>query len=139
MPLHIHQQFARVGVREGEFQAAVGQPALALAWVPAFVGYPAGRVRAEDDDGFVGVGAGEDAVAGLLARIELVGGQVDGCLGQQFRVGDAIEGEAAQAGAWRVPGVQVPVVAVVDQPLRLARISHTGAKRCLLRQTAVGF
>ena len=89
--LHVHQQFARVGVWQGEFQGAVGQQALALGGAPVFVGYPAGGVRGEvgesarcecaafcaderprlcrGPEAVAGKRAGEDAVAGFLVGV----------------------------------------------------------------------
>ena len=45
--LHVHQQFARVGVWQCDFQGAVWHQALALGGVPVFVCDPAGGVGGE--------------------------------------------------------------------------------------------
>ena len=116
--MHVHQQFPRVGVWQGEFQGAVGQQALALGGVPVFVCYPAGGVGGEVDDGGGGDGAGEDAVASFLVGIEFCGGDVDGSFGAEFGFVDAVQRKGAQGRLGWVPGVEVPVVAVVDQALR---------------------
>ena len=63
-------------------------------------------------------GAGEDAVAGFLVGVELCAGNVDGGFGAELGLLDAVQREAAQGGLFWVPGVEVPVVFVVDQALR---------------------
>ena len=70
------------------------------------------------DDGGGEDGAGEDAVAGFLAGVDLGQGDVDGGVVGELGAPDAVEGVAAQAVLGGVEGVQVPVVAVVGEALR---------------------
>src|SRR5690606_14321264 len=118
---HVHQQLARRAVGHLQLVAAVGQVAALLARVPVLVGHPARRLGAEQDRGDALGLAGEDAVAAAEVPVQLGLVDVDGGLLQAARARDAVDREAAQALALVVPGIQVPVVAVVGDALRRYR------------------
>src|SRR5438067_12806572 len=79
---------------------------------------PARGLRREAQTRRLDVAAGEDAVAGAEMRVEL-GVRHFVRLGvDKASVADGVDGEAAQVLSPVAPGVEVPVVAVVHEPLR---------------------
>jgi hypothetical protein len=113
----VHQQFGLLAVGHAQFEAAVVERAALLVGVPFFLGHPAAAFGAEVQHGPFHLGAGKDAVAAAEFAVE--GGFVDvaGVAVEDFGAVDGVDGEAAQAAAQVAPGIQVPVVAVVDEAL----------------------
>ena len=86
--------------------------------MPVFVGHPARGLGAEHDRRPALGLAGKDAVAAGQVLVELRLVDVARLGVEHARGGDPVDGEAAQRFAVVVPGVQVPVVAVMGDPLR---------------------
>src|SRR5690606_32192520 len=105
-------------VGQAQLIAAIGQEPAFLAGVPVLVGDPARGLGAEQDRRPAAWFAGEDPVAGGELAVQLFLRDVGGALVEGPGGGDAVHREAAQAVALVVPGIQVPVVAIVGQPLR---------------------
>ncbi len=85
--------------------------------MPLFICHPAGAFRGETEDGGVLRCAGEDAVAGGEMSVEFGIGKIGGGLVEDMGRLDVFDGKAAQGVALVAPGVEIPVVAVVDEAL----------------------
>src|SRR5690606_37457334 len=96
-----------------ELVAAVGQVPALLLRMPVFVGHPARGLGAEHDRGHAPGRAGEDAVAAGQLAVELGLVEVARRGVEYARGADPVDRAAAQALAIVVPGIEVPVVAVV--------------------------
>lgn len=113
----VADQFAFVGIGHAQGVAAIGVQLALLVGVPDLVLYPASAGGTEGEFGPVFGRSGKDAVAavkllphGLQVDVFGRGVQNVGCF-------DGIDGKAAHAFAQVAPGVQVPVVAIVDELL----------------------
>lgn len=114
----VHEEFAVSGVGQLEAVAAVVEEGTGLLGVPDFARNPASDARREAQDGAAALWAGEDAVAGTQLAVELVFGDVKGGSVGNGCLLDGVEGKAAEGIALVAPGVEVPVIAVVDEALR---------------------
>ena len=112
----VEDQLTVVGVGDFE-EVVVSVVATLLLRVPAFVGDPAGAFGGEAQQGLVFRFAREDAVAGGEVAIEAQFGNIPGLRPKYPRCADTFQGEGAQRALAVVPGVEVPVIAVVHQPL----------------------
>ena len=115
---NVHHQFARVGVGDAQFIAAISKQQALLLRMPVFIRHPARAFGGEAQHGGVFGFSCEDAVGTRVMLIELFFRYVAATLWQCFGSGDAFDGEAAQGVAGMAVSVQIPVVAVVDEPLR---------------------
>src|SRR5690606_24111867 len=88
-----------------------------LFGVPVFGGDPAGALGGEAQAGGLQFAAGEDAVAGAEDGVEGLRGYVLRGAFEQFDMADAVDGEVAQVVTQVAPGVEVPVLAIVDEAL----------------------
>ena len=114
----IHHQFGRVAVGDLQLVAAVAEIFPLLERMPLLVGDPAGPSGGEFEHGGVARLAGKDAIGLAEVLAEGVGAEVFRCFAAVSEVADAVEGEAAQGLPLVAPGVEVPVVPIVHQPLR---------------------
>ena len=117
MAQDVHQQFGFLAVGHAEFEATVVQSVSLLVGVPLFLGDPAAALWAEAQHGPLHFGTCEDAVAAAEYLVE--GGVVDvACrVVEDFGAVDGVYRKAAQFFAQMAPGVEVPVVAVVNEAL----------------------
>src|SRR3546814_9292955 len=122
-----HQQLARRSVGHFQLVAAVGEITPLLLRMPVLVGHPARGLGAEHDRGHALGRAGEDAVAAGQVLVELRVVDVARRGVELARAGNAVDREAAQRFLLLVPGVEVPVVAVVRSE------EHTSELQSLMR------
>lgn len=115
---NIHHQFARVGVWDAQFIAAIFEELALLLWMPVFIRHPARSFRREAQHGGVFGFARKYAVGTCVMRIELIFRHVEATLWQSLGSGDTFDGKAAQGVAGMAISIQIPVVAVMDEPLR---------------------
>lgn len=115
---NVHNQFARVGVRDAQFIAAIRKQQALLLRMPVFIRHPTRAFGGEVQHGSVFGFAREDAVGTRVMCIKLFFRHVAAALWQYLGCDDAFDGEAAQGVAGMAVRVQIPVVAVVDEPLR---------------------
>src|SRR5690606_40146391 len=102
-------------------------PISLLLRMPVLVGDPARGLGTEQDRRHALGRTGEDAVAAAEMAVEFGLVDVDRGLVEPARLRDPVDRKAAQALALVVPGIEVPVVAVVGDALR-----RHGAPRLLV-------
>src|SRR5688500_18589390 len=86
--------------------------------MPGILRDPLRTLGPESKHGDVGCGAGENAVAGLELAVEIFIGHVARGLVHELGLAHLIERERAKRISMVAPRIEVPVVAVVDEPLR---------------------
>jgi hypothetical protein len=115
---NVHHQFARIGIGNAQFVAAVFKHPALLLRMPVLIGNPARPFRGEAQHGCVFCFPREDSIGTGVVRIELFFRYIAAMLWQCLGSGNAFDGEAAQGVAGMTVSVQIPVVAVMDESLR---------------------
>ena len=85
--------------------------------MPFLPGDPAGTFRGKAQDCVGGPAAGKNSISGGKFLIELFFRNIFGQLGKRFDFVDGINSETAQIITKMTPGIQVSVIAVINQPL----------------------
>ena len=114
----IHDQLARIGVRDLKLVAPIVEKTPGLPRMPLLVHDPAGALRCEAKHRRVCRCPGENTVGGGEMFVELRFGNVQRVAYRWSRLQDPLQRKTAQALAPMAPRVEVPVVAVVNQALR---------------------
>lgn len=115
---YIHDQFGFIGVGDAQFIAAAGQKFSFLLRVPLFIRNPAGTLGGKAQRRCVICLAGENAVAGGEVLVEVGLDYFKRGVIEQYGRDNAFQRKTAQGVALMAPGIQIPVIAVMREPLR---------------------
>src|SRR5205807_6114942 len=114
----LHYELTVIGIGALEHVAAVSLDASALLRVPVLSRDPARRARRELERCPFDLAAGKDAVAARQVFVELTPGHLLRLRLAKLGGPDGVNREAAQALAQMAVSIDVPVVAIVNEPLR---------------------
>jgi hypothetical protein len=114
----VANQFTVISIRKRQHIAAIFLEGAFLHRVPSLASHPTCPLWREPKLGPALRRPVEDAVAVAQGLINRLDGNHLGWGLQQFKLGDGINAEVAHIVAQMAPGIQIPVVAVMHQPLR---------------------